>query len=475
VFPEARAGSAPAKFGDYELIEEMARGGMGVVYKARQLSLNRLVAVKMILAGQFASHQVAQRFKSEAIAAAVLHHPNIVAVHEVGVHQGQHFFSMDFVEGQNLAQLVGNRPLPAHAAARYVKLIAEAIRYAHQQGILHRDLKPSNVLIDAATDQPRLTDFGLAKRLDGESSITLTGQVLGSPNFMPPEQASGNRGKVGRHSDVYGLGAILFYTLTARAPFQGATLETTIHEVLNAEPLSPRTLNPSVRRDLETICLKCLEKEPSRRYQTAMELADELERFLKDEPIQALPVGRGERAWRWCRRKPALAGSLAAILVLALLVAIGSPIAVYRINQQRQRAEGEATRAEANLYGADMVLAQQALDFHNLGQAQALLKRHLPRDNSGIQIDPLAGNGATYGRRVEAMSWIKRDWVRAQWEPMASCFPPMAGFWQRNTWTCRHSKSGTCKRDNSWPPIPIPSQPFGMPGISAPSPKTARS
>ena len=202
-------------FGDYELLEEIARGGMGVVYKARQKSLNRIVAVKLILAGQFAGKQHVQRFRGEATAAAVLQHSNIVGVHEVGTHNGQHFFSMDYVEGQNLAQLVGTRPLPAAKAARYVKLIAEAIHYAHQQGILHRDLKPSNVLIDAATDQPRVTDFGLAKWLGGESSITVTGQVLGSPNFMPPEQASGNRGKVGRHSDVYGLGAILFYLLTA--------------------------------------------------------------------------------------------------------------------------------------------------------------------------------------------------------------------------------------------------------------------
>src|SRR5881296_1872026 len=175
------------RFGDYELLEEIAQGGMGIVYKARQMSLNRMVAVKMILAGQFAGKQIAQRFKSEAGAAAVLQHPNIVAVHEVGVHEGQHFFSMDYVEGQNLAQLVGNRPLPSHKAARYVKLIAEAIQYAHQQGILHRDLKPSNVLVDAS-DQPRITDFGLAKRLEGDSSVTGTGQMLGSPNFMPPEQ-----------------------------------------------------------------------------------------------------------------------------------------------------------------------------------------------------------------------------------------------------------------------------------------------
>src|SRR5213594_4071776 len=273
------------RFGDYELLEEIAQGGMGIVYKARQMSLNRMVAVKMILAGQFATAQIAQRFRGEAAAAGTLQHPNIVAIHEIGMHEGQHFFSMDYVEGQNLAQLVGIRPLPPHKAARYVKVIAEAIHYAHQQGILHRDLKPSNVLIDAATDQPRVTDFGLAKRIDGESSLTVTGQVLGSPNFMPPEQAGGNRGKVGRHSDVYGLGAIFFYTLTARAPFQGATLETTIHEVLNTEPLSPRLLNPSVPRDLETICLKCLEKEPARRYGSVQELADELGRFNRGQPI----------------------------------------------------------------------------------------------------------------------------------------------------------------------------------------------
>src|SRR3989442_4639443 len=274
-------------FGDYELLEEIARGGMGVVYKARQRSLNRLVAVKMILAGQFAGKQLIQRFRGEVTAAALLQHPNIVAIHDVGIHEGQHYFSMDYVEGENLSQLVANRPLAAAKAARYVKLIAEAIHYAHQQGILHRDLKPSNVIIDAATDQPRVTDFGLAKRLDSESSLTVTGQVLGSPNFMPPEQASSERGKVGRPSDVYGLGGILFYLLTARAPFQGDTLETTINQVLNAEPVSPRLLSPSVPRDLETICLKCLQKEPARRYQTAQNLVDELSRFLNGEPILA--------------------------------------------------------------------------------------------------------------------------------------------------------------------------------------------
>jgi len=277
--PSAHAAVRP--FGDYEVLEEIARGGMGVVYKARQKSLNRIVAVKMILAGQFAGKQMTQRFRGEAAAAGTLQHPNIVAIHDIGMHEGQHFFSMDYVEGQNLAQLVGNRPLSAAKAARYVKLIAEAIHYAHQQGILHRDLKPSNVLIDAATDQPRITDFGLAKRLDGESSITITGQVLGSPNFMPPEQASRTRGKVGRPSDVYGLGGILYHLLTARAPFQAESLEAVVTQVIHTEPIPPRMLNAAAPPDLETICLKCLEKEPAKRYATAQELAAELDRFQR--------------------------------------------------------------------------------------------------------------------------------------------------------------------------------------------------
>jgi len=366
-------------FGDYELLEEIARGGMGVVYKARQKSLGRLVAVKLILAGQFAGKQIAQRFKSEAIAAAVLQHPNIVAVHEVGVHNGQHFFSMDYVEGQNLADLVGQRPLRPREAARYVKLIAEAIHYAHGQGILHRDLKPSNVLIEAATDQPRVTDFGLARRLNEESSLTVTGQVLGSPHFMPPEQASGGRGKVGRTSDVFGLGGILYFLLTARAPFQGETLETTIEQVLRARPVSPRLLNPALPRDLETICLKCLEKAPERRYQSAQELADELGRFIRDEPILARPVSQIEKAWRWCRRKPVLAGLSATTLALLLSVAIGSPIALYQINQQRQRAEAANDETRRRAYAAEITAAFHALDENNLGRAIELLNRQRPK------------------------------------------------------------------------------------------------
>ncbi len=360
------------QFGDYELIEEIARGGMGVVYRARQLSLGRIVAVKMILAGQFVDKKVIQRFRGEVTAAALLQHPNIVSVHEVGIHAGQHFFSMEYVEGQNLTQLVGDRPLPPKKAAHYLKLISEAIHYAHSQGILHRDLKPSNVLICAATNQPRVTDFGLAKRLDGESSLTVTGQVLGSPSFMPPEQASPDRGKVGRRSDVYALGAILYHLLTARSPFQAESLPALVTQVLNTEPIPPRLLNPSVPRDLETICLKCLEKEPARRYSTAKELADELGCFLKDEPIRARPVTRVERAWRWCRRKPALASSLSLAVALLLVLGIGGPIAAFRINQERRESQAQA-------YTSDMNVVLQAWEEGDLKRAQDLLRTHIPK------------------------------------------------------------------------------------------------
>jgi serine/threonine protein kinase len=360
-------------FGDYELVEEIGRGGMGVVYRARQVSLNRTVAVKMILAGHFASKESVQRFRAEASAAASLRHPNIVAIHEVGEHEGQQYFSMDYIEGKNLAVAISDLRIANYdfrRAAHWMKTVAEAIQFAHERGILHRDLKPSNVLLDA-DDAPHITDFGLAKRVERqrelrvESSpsplgsttrhstldpqLTLTGQVLGSPNYMPPEQASGRRGGVGPASDVYGLGAILYHLVSGRPPFGGATITETLRQVAEREPVAPRLLTPGLPPDLETICLKCLEKEPARRYPSAQELAEELGRFLRDEPIRARPVSRREKVWRWCRRKPALAGALAAASVLLFIVAIGSPVAAFRINRERQRAEGNASESHTRL------------------------------------------------------------------------------------------------------------------------------
>jgi WD40 repeat protein/tRNA A-37 threonylcarbamoyl transferase component Bud32 len=318
----ARPG-ARQTLGDYELLHEIARGGMGVIYKARQLSLNRIVALKMMLPSLLASATEAQRFRAEAEAAANLQHPNIVAIHEVGEHEGRLYFSMDYVEGQSLAALVREHPLPAETAARHVKTASEAIHYAHRQGFLHRDLKPSNILIDES-NQPRITDFGLAKRMDSDSRLTITGAVLGTPSYMPPEQAAGKSDQVGPASEVYSLGAILYELLTGRPPFQAATPLDTVLLVLNSEPVSPRLLAPRLNRDLETICLKCLEKERRRRYQSAQELADDLDRYLNRKPILARPINRAHRAWRWCRRNPWPAVATAALVLLAALASLSA-------------------------------------------------------------------------------------------------------------------------------------------------------
>lgn len=374
--------------GDYELIEEIARGGMGVVFRARQKTLDRIVALKMIRAGWLAHAAELARFRAEARAVAGLQHPNIVAVHEVGEHEGHPYFSMEFVSGRTLDQIVRDQPLPPQRAARYVQQIATAIQHAHERGVLHRDLKPSNVLIDAE-DRPRVTDFGLVKRLDGDPSLTLTGQVLGSPNFMPPEQASGGHGEIGPASDVYSLGALLYHALTGRPPFVGDTITATLRLVVESEPASPRVLLPTVPLDLETICLKCLHKEPARRYATAQELADDLGRFLRDEPIAARPAAGWEKAWRWGRRKPALATAL----LLLLVVAIGSPIAAVRINQARRHAdESRANEAQLRiqaeqltgqsrqrLYAARISVTAKALEDGDVQRARQLLNGLRPQ------------------------------------------------------------------------------------------------
>jgi tetratricopeptide (TPR) repeat protein/tRNA A-37 threonylcarbamoyl transferase component Bud32 len=332
-------------FGDYELLQELARGGMGVVYKARQRKLGRLVALKMILAGQLASDADVQRFYTEAAAAAQLDHPGIVPVYEVGQQEGQHFFSMGYVEGGSLAGSLKDGPLPPREAAVLVRKIAEAVAYAHGRGIIHRDLKPANVLLDR-DGQPRVTDFGLAKRLTGDSQLTGTGQVMGTPSFMPPEQAQGKIEEIGPAADVYALGALLYCLITGRPPFQAASVMETLRQVLEEEPVAPRQLNRAVDRDLETICLKCLQKQSAKRYGSAQALADDLRRYAAGEAILARPVGGGERLWRWCRRNPRFAGAIAAISLLLLVVSVGSTWAALTIRQERNQKEAERQAAE---------------------------------------------------------------------------------------------------------------------------------
>lgn len=308
-------------FGDYELLGEIARGGMGVVYRARQVRLNRRVALKMILAGQFASEADVQRFQSEAEAAAQLDHPGIVPIFEVGEHQGHHFFSMGLVEGESLAARLAGGPLAPALAAELVRKIAEAIQYAHERDVIHRDLKPANVLLDRE-GVPRVTDFGLAKRIADDSGLTATGQVLGTPGFMAPEQAAGRLDRIRSSVDIYSLGAILYATLTGRPPFQADNALDTLRQVLEQEPVPPRQLNPAIPRDLETICLKCIQKRPEARYGSAAELARDLGRFLNDEPIQARRPSSMERVRRWARKRRAsiaVATAAAALSVAAVL------------------------------------------------------------------------------------------------------------------------------------------------------------
>jgi WD40 repeat protein/tRNA A-37 threonylcarbamoyl transferase component Bud32 len=341
----------PPFFGSYELLEEIGRGGMGVVYKARQRSLKRTVAIKLLVSGAYSSESLLRRFQIEAESAASLQHPGIVAIFEFGENDNQPFYTMEYVEGKNLSEVSGGQPMEPKRAARYARAICDAVEYAHTKGILHRDLKPSNVLIDL-NDRPRITDFGLAKQLHGQSDVSVAGQMLGSPNYAPPEQAAGK--DVGVTSDVYSLGGLLYNLLTGRPPFLASTVQETLRLVFETDPVSPRALNPYVPQDLDTICLKCLEKDPARRYGSAQALSDELNRYLNGEPILARPVSKAEQGLRWCRRHPAIA-SLAATIVVALTATSAIfYVAAQRVERARVREEVARVDAEKNLYAANM-------------------------------------------------------------------------------------------------------------------------
>jgi serine/threonine-protein kinase len=331
----------------YEILGELGRGGMGVVYKARQLGLNRVVALKMVLAGAHAGQLQLVRFHTEAEAVALLQHPNIVQIYDVGEHDGLPYFSLEYIDGGALDRKIHRKPQPPREAARLVEMLADAMQYAHQNGVIHRDLKPANVLL-TRDGQPKITDFGLAKRLESDSSQTKSGTLMGTPSYMAPEQARGEVHDIGPMADVYALGAMLYELLTGRPPFLAATPMETIMQVTRDEPMAPRRLVEKVPRDLETICLKCLQKEPAKRYATAGALAADLRRFLSGEPILARPIFAPERVWRWCRRNPWIAISSAAIFVLLLAVAIGSTYAAVKIGIEKDRAEQNERIAREN-------------------------------------------------------------------------------------------------------------------------------
>jgi WD40 repeat protein len=365
------------RFGDYLLEEEIAHGGMGVVYRATQLGLGRVVAVKLLLLGKYSSGESIERFRREAHSVAALRHSNIVSIFEVGECDGQHFFAMEFIEGQTLAGLLRSGPMPARRAAELARDVARAIHYAHSQGVLHRDLKPSNVLIDGL-GQVRITDFGLAKKLDGSSDLTVTGQMVGTPNYLSPEQAAGRQSELGAASDVYAIGTMLYELLTGRPPFLEESLQETLLHIRDTDPETVRSLNPAIDRDLETICLKCLQKEPTRRYATAEALAEDLDRWLKQMPIAARPVGRLERASLWSKRRPRQAGLLGLLgLALVAVLVLLAGIAMVSI-RARVRAEILELKTQKRAYAADINLIQQALDLNNLGRAEELLNQHRP-------------------------------------------------------------------------------------------------
>ncbi len=397
-------------FGDYQILSEIARGGMGVVYQAKQISLNRIVALKMILTGQLASEDDVKRFYLEAESAAGLDHSAIVPIYEIGSHNGQHFFSMGYVDGPSLAAILKDGPLHPKAAAECLARVCDAIQYAHDRGLIHRDLKPGNILLasestaygmDSSRGQsatlskgsttqgntesnskksrsislssaepfaartslsnfaflPKVTDFGLAKQMHGNSDLTGTGQVLGTPSYMPPEQADGRVANVGPLSDVYSLGAILYCMLTGRPPFQSANPIDTIIQVIKEPPIAPRQLNPSVPRDLETICLKAIEKAPSKRYASAGELRAELIRFLAGEPIEARPISAVERGSRWLWRHPAVA-----FTGLIVLAAIGSVVGIIYSSNRRLQFERDVALQATEEAKIQRSLAEKRLD-----------------------------------------------------------------------------------------------------------------
>lgn len=341
------------RFENYRIIEEIARGGMGVVYRAEQLTPRRMVALKIIKSGTLADSDEIRRFETEANSAARLDHPNIVPIYEFGESAGRHFFSMGLVEGESLQQRLRSGPLLPREAAQLIRDLASAVQYAHDADIIHRDIKPANILLDE-DGRPRITDFGLAKNQQVGSDMTVTGQIVGTPSFMPPEQALGNPSDVDEHADIYSLGATLYALLTGRPPFQSSNRMETLQQVIHQPPVPPRVLNSAIAKDLETICLKCLRKKPQDRYATAGQLADDLDNWLHNRPILARRLSVRQKIWLACKRRPAVAGTITTILITTLLA--GGFILQQRIANARKIAQERETndrkRAQSHIDNA---------------------------------------------------------------------------------------------------------------------------
>jgi len=368
--PEAVADEMPAELGDYEILGEIGRGGTSVVYRARQRRLNRIVALKTLHGSALTSRDAFERLQTEAQAVARLDHPHIVPLYEVGRHSGTHFLTLRYFEQGSLAQALKQRRFTPTEAARFLATAARAVHHAHSRGVLHRDLKPSNFLLDEH-GAPHIADFGLAKLADNDSSLTLSTSVLGTPAYMAPEQASGNAKEAGTPADIYALGAVLFELLTGRPPFLGKSTLEVIRLVADAEPPRPTALVPGLDRDLEAICLRCLEKDPGRRYASAAALAEDLERWLRHEPLSIRPLSPGERALKWVRRRPVIA-AMGTTCVAAILIGF------FGVTWQWQRAVAAQRRERQHSYAADIRAAQGAFEHHNRGFAFELLSRYLP-------------------------------------------------------------------------------------------------
>lgn len=448
-FAEPAIDGSLRRIGNYEILGEIGRGGMGVVYKARQVGLNRLVALKMILTGADAGPAERARFRAEAESAARLRHSNIVQIYEVGEHEGRPFLSLELVEGGSLETRLNGTPLPAADSARLVEALARAMHHAHQQGVVHRDLKPANILLQkdeggTTKDETessfvaKITDFGLARRINADKpALTASGAIVGTPAYMAPEQAAGDAKETGPAADVYALGAILYELLTGRPPFQGVTILETLEQVRTQEPVPPSRLVPKLPSDIETICLKCLRKEPGRRYASAAELANDLGRYLRGDPIQARPIPAWEKGWKWARRRPTIAALLVALCSLAVISLVTVTLLWRRAENALDTVKVKQEETEAALGSKLVALAQRDWFVHDLEAARNHLGECPPerRGDEWRRLDLACRARVQVIKNPDAIGAVRSvEWSR-DGRHIASAFSGgLVKVWDTTTW-----------------------------------------